>query len=67
MLAISLYKLLEHITVSIYGYHLFMCRWFALMEMHLVVAMVIHMMDLKMLDLVPEPVSALIVEILNHS
>ncbi|XP_065883241.1 24-hydroxycholesterol 7-alpha-hydroxylase-like isoform X2 [Dysidea avara] len=30
-------------------------RWFALMEMHLVVAMVIHMMDFQMLDQVPDP------------
>ena len=32
-------------------------RWFALMEMHLFVAMVIGMFDLELLDSVPAPVS----------
>ena len=36
--------------------HTFTSRWFALMEMHLFVVLVLHMFDFELLDPVPDPV-----------
>ena len=42
---------------SLYNYYI---RWFALMEMHLFLVMVLRMFDLELLDPLPPPVSQVI-------